>query len=681
MISKIKHKLFLYFLLFSSISLLAVITSVWFYKKKENVSKITENLDDIYILNLKSFKLQQDFLNYEVINPDFFKDNHSLILDKQKAVSAEISNKFKQLLQRKESELMNANGNLDKIQAELKKNKLTFEKVVEQIKNRGFQDFGIEGKMRKHAHALMALGSDIEQVKILMLRRHEKDFIIRKESQYVNKFNALIIDVENEIDQNAAISPLRKKDILATVDNYYLSFKKLILLERKLGLKGKSGLLLDLSENSNRIQNYFELEKKMTHTMELSIHNKLNTIALITSFIIIAITVLFSYIAATAFRKPLISLTDSIKKYVSNDFLQFPLEDTKAGNYEIEILQSNFIIMSQEIRNHINYFKEKVDERTQEILIQKDEILHQQDKIIVQRDQLKIQKEILEIQKKDVTEKNKNILDSIHYAKRIQKAILPQQSTIQTILPNSFVYYEPKDIVSGDFYWIDKINFLVEQNREEENFNNYNNSIASANSSTRNVTNFNFDTEIKCLDSSEKIIFAAVDCTGHGVPGALMSVIGYNSLNKIIYEYNISEPAAILNQLNIEVRQTLRQDNDHAEVKDGMDIALCSLDLERNILQFAGANNPLYIVRNNELKIIKGDRFPIGVYNTDTINLFNNHIIQLREGDAIYIFSDGKGINLEEKKERNLKINNSKKFCFLYKITIWMSKKKYLKGH
>ena len=93
--------------------------------------------------------------------------------------------------------------------------------------------------------------------------------------------------------------------------------------------------------------------------------------------------------------------------------------------------------------------------------------------------------------------------------------------------------------------------------------------------------------------------------------------------------------------MNQEVRQTLRQDNDNSEVKDGMDIALCSLDLERNVLQFAGANNPLFIVRDNELKIIKGDRFPIGVYNNDTNNLFNNHTIQLKEGDAIYIFSDG----------------------------------------
>lgn len=631
----------MYFLLFSSISVLAVITSVWFYKKKENVSKITENLDDIYILNLKSFKLQKDFLNYEIINPDFFKDNNSLVLDNQKAVSKEMSDKFKQLLQKKESKFMNDNGNLDNIQMELKKNEETFKKVVEQIKNRGFQDFGIEGRMREHAHALMDLGNDIEQVKILMLRRHEKDFIIRKESQYVNKFNALIIEVENEIDRNTKISAIRKKDILSTVDNYYLSFKKLISVERKLGLNGKSGLLLNLSENSNRIQNYFEIEKQKAHAMELSIHNKLNIIAFISCFIIIAIAVFLSYIVATAFTKPLINLTDSIKKYVSNDFLQFPIEDTKAGNYEIEILQSNFIIMSQEITNHINYFKEKVDERTKEIVIQKDEILNQQDKIIIQRDQLKIQKEILEIQKKEVTEKNNNIMDSIHYAKRIQGAILPQQSTIKTILPNSFVYYEPKDIVSGDFYWIDKINFLEEQNREEETFNIYNNSIETKYSSSKSLANFNYDTEIKCLDSSEKIIFAAVDCTGHGVPGAFMSVIGYNSLNKIIYEYNLSEPAAILNQLNQEVRQTLRQDNDNSEVKDGMDIALCSLDLERNVLQFAGANNPLFIVRDNELKIIKGDRFPIGVYNNDTNNLFNNHTIQLKEGDAIYIFSDG----------------------------------------
>jgi serine phosphatase RsbU (regulator of sigma subunit) len=177
--------------------------------------------------------------------------------------------------------------------------------------------------------------------------------------------------------------------------------------------------------------------------------------------------------------------------------------------------------------------------------------------------------------------------------------------------------------------------------RNEVSNHVFNNRHSVDTQSSNDLLAFNYFEDIQCVDSAEKIMFAAVDCTGHGVPGALMSVIGYNSLNKIIYEYKKIEPAEILNQLNQEIRQTLRQDTDKSEVKDGMDIALCSLDLENKILHFSGANNPLYLIRNHELKIIKGDRFPIGVYNDESNQLFKNHTINLERGDAIYIFSDG----------------------------------------
>lgn len=640
MINKIKHKLFLNFLLFSSISILAVVTSVWFYQKKEKISTIAKEFDDIYILSLKTFKIQQDFLNYEVINPDFFKTNQSLILNKEKEVFDEILIKTKKLLKRKDTASINVNGDLDRIQLELKMNKKIFKEVVELLKRRGFHDFGIEGKMRYHAHALMALGADIEQVKILMLRRHEKDFIIRKEDEYVNKFNLLIVEVENEIEHNNSIGIEKKKNILKTVDNYYLSFKKLVSIERKLGVKGQTGLLLELSDNINRIQNYFELEKEYAHQSELSIYNNLNVIAIVTSILIIILTIVLSYIFATAFTKPLTSLADSIKKYVNSDFSIFPINKIKYGNYEIDILADNFLIMSYEITSHINYFKEKVEERTHEILVQKDEILKQKDKIVRQRDQLKTQKEILEIQKKAVIEKNNNIMDSIRYAKRIQNAILPPSEVIQSLLPDSFIYYQPKDIVSGDFYWVDQINSAVLTGNSTKKILKSNTNLI-ANSTEIWLNEFDNETQMQMVELSEKILFAVVDCTGHGVPGALMSIIGYNSLNKIISSHNLSEPAAILDQLNQEVQQTLRQNGDHSEVKDGMDIALCSLDLTNNTLQFSGANTPLFMIRNKQLKIIKGDRIPIGLHYGDENQSFTNHTVCLQKGDTVYLFSDG----------------------------------------
>lgn len=640
LLNKIKHKLFIFFLLIASISLLAVITSIWFYNKKEKIAVVADNLNEVNILSLKSFKLQQDFLNYEAINPLFFETNHSLILDEQKKVASAIKSKFKKIRRKNNGVLINVKGNLDSIELALKKNKSLFDKIIELVKERGYQDYGAEGGMRKYAHELMQL-KDVDQINILMLRRHEKDYIIRKEDEYIKKFNSLIIDVENEIDRNPSMSVLRKKRIITTVDNYFLAFRKMVAIEKKLGMKQKSGLLLRLTANMNQIQNYFEVEKQFVHETELSIYNRLNYIALILSFSILVLTVFLSYIFATTLTHPIINLTASLKEYVSSNFTNFPLKKEKSKVFEIEALKENILKMSHEITNHVNSFKEKVEERTQEIVAQKNEILLQQGEIILQRDLLKNQKEILEIRQKEILEKNNNIIDSIQYAKRIQHAILPLEKTFHSLLPNSFVYNEPKDIVSGDFFWIGSVNSNFSQTYQSTTISKKETTFNQDSSGTQ-FQGTNFEVEYLTENNENSIIlFAAVDCTGHGVPGALMSIIGHNSLTKIINEYKFSEPAAILTQLNHDVRQTLRQEYNNSEIRDGMDIALCSLDVNNKILQFSGANNPLFLVRDKEIEIIKGDKFPIGAYTDETIPSFTNHTVELQKGDSIYIFSDG----------------------------------------
>lgn len=196
-------------------------------------------------------------------------------------------------------------------------------------------------------------------------------------------------------------------------------------------------------------------------------------------------------------------------------------------------------------------------------------------------------------QKIVIEEKQKEITDSITYAKRIQEAILPPESIIKNLLPNSFFLYKPKDIVSGDFYWLEQ--------------------------------------------KDNEILFAAVDCTGHGVPGAFVSIVGHNGLTRSINEFGLTQPAQILNKLNELVEETLRQKDN--EVRDGMDISLCSIDFSNNQLQYAGANNPLYLVRNGEILITKADKQPIG--GTGENKTFTNHTIELQKDDSIYIFSDG----------------------------------------
>ena len=203
----------------------------------------------------------------------------------------------------------------------------------------------------------------------------------------------------------------------------------------------------------------------------------------------------------------------------------------------------------------------------------------------------KRQKAVIEDQKIEVEEKNKEILDSISYAKRIQSAILPTDKIVKEYLQDSFILYKPKDIVAGDFYWM--------QHQED------------------------------------KVLFAAADCTGHGVPGALVSVVCHNALNRSVKEYNLTDPGKILDKTREIVIEEFEKSDQ--EVKDGMDIAICVLD--GNKLQYAGANNPLWIIRKGELMETKANKQPIGKF--DNQEVYTTHEFELLPGDSIFLFSDG----------------------------------------
>lgn len=218
----------------------------------------------------------------------------------------------------------------------------------------------------------------------------------------------------------------------------------------------------------------------------------------------------------------------------------------------------------------------------------------------------------INVQKKEIEEKNHEILASIRYAQRIQEAILPPQKLVTSYLENTFILYKPKDIVAGDFYWFHAIE----------------------------------DGSLKRTG----ILLAACDCTGHGVPGAFMSIIGYSALNSAVKEFGLSKPSEILDKISELMEETFSKSEN--EMKDGMDIALCSLagaspDRLFIKLQYAGANNSIYLVRapkdalnsTYELIEIKADKQPIGKFAGR--KPFTNHELELRKGDAIYAFSDG----------------------------------------
>ncbi|TFH21950.1 MAG: response regulator [Bacteroidia bacterium] len=197
---------------------------------------------------------------------------------------------------------------------------------------------------------------------------------------------------------------------------------------------------------------------------------------------------------------------------------------------------------------------------------------------------------------RQIEQQRLNITDSIHYASRIQKALMLPSEELEKIIPSHFVLNKPKDIVSGDYYWVSKKN--------------------------------------------NKLILTVADCTGHGVPGAFMSIMGINFLNEIVNNSEIPRANEILNELRDHLIKSLGQTGQRDEAKDGMEMALCVVDIDKKQIQFSGAFRPMYLVCEGELKVINGDRMPIGIYN-DELLPFTNKELAFKDNDIIYLFTDG----------------------------------------
>ena len=238
-----------------------------------------------------------------------------------------------------------------------------------------------------------------------------------------------------------------------------------------------------------------------------------------------------------------------------------------------------FIYKSYQIKKEANI---KLEQKNIMITNQRNEIEKQRDDISGQRDR--------------IAEQNKLITDSIYYAQRIQQALLPDDKSFSNVLDHFFIIYKPKDIVSGDFYWESMV--------------------------------------------GDEIIIVAADCTGHGVPGALMSMLGVTFLNDIVRNRKITRPSEILDNLREYVIDALHQHGARdGEIYDGMDIAVCTINQENNIIQFSGAYNPLFLIRKGEMLHFKGDRMPVAI--SDNMISFSNQVIELEPDDQVYIFSDG----------------------------------------
>lgn len=246
------------------------------------------------------------------------------------------------------------------------------------------------------------------------------------------------------------------------------------------------------------------------------------------------------------------------------------------------------------------WLEQQVKQRTRELEEANTEIEAQRDMATSQRDQIASQK--------------KEITDSINYAERIQRSLLPQSALLKKVLPEYFILYKPRDIVSGDFYWMG--------------------------------------------EKDGMLYIAAADCTGHGVPGAFMSMLGISFLNEILNKTDAKNPDEILGLLRKYIISSLKQDGYEGRSKDGIDMSLVSFDKTYKSLSYAGANNPLYLVRKGELREFKADSMPVGIH--DRLDPFTLHTLDLERGDTFYMFSDGYADQFGGPREKKFMYSNFK---------------------
>lgn len=285
-------------------------------------------------------------------------------------------------------------------------------------------------------------------------------------------------------------------------------------------------------------------------------------------------------------------------------------------NDEIGELAEGYNEMTEKIHSYVESIsalnrdlEEKIKDRTREVVEQKEEIESQKEEIEAQLD-------LATLQRDTIASQNELILDSIRYAERIQSAILPPVRILKEHLSDHFILYKPRDIVSGDYYW--------------------------------------------AREKNHRLLVAVADCTGHGVPGGFLSMLGISSMNEIVNRSRELDPGKILEELREVVIASMHQTGSRDEAQDGIEIALCIIDLKKNILEYAGANRPLYLVRDGAVQHFHPDRMPIGIYEQDPVP-FTNHTIELRKGDTIYLFSDGYVDQLGGPRRKTFRVVNFRK--------------------
>ncbi|HAN17449.1 MAG: hypothetical protein A2X13_09200 [Bacteroidetes bacterium GWC2_33_15] len=591
MFKSIKAKILLLSLGLTFFSILIFLFSVSFDYTKEKLNDYSAELSDLENLFLKDAKTIKDFIIYDLNDPIFSYTRNSIHYEEHKIYLSGAEKKLKLLLNSEKLE----NDTIKYIYSRY----YSLINDIDTLFDLGCKN-GIKRKyIKKETYQLAEL---LKREKILQpsaivdFYNQETDFQTSKDKVSYIRFKEQLKIINETISDNQEISGKEKTIFLDRLQKYnndidaLHKMDMLIGVDLNEGLKGKiDNTLLEINSLiSKSTERMSEIKERLIFRFRLSF------ILISILIIILALIISFRFSKRNTYR--LSELSDHITKFIKSKYTyRVPLK-TNYINDEIGKLIKSYQILQSNLIDHINNLENIVYKRTLKVERQKNFIAKQKEEILAKHDELLIKKQIVEHQ-------NENILYSIYYAKRIQEALLDDLNNLNNYFKSGFIFYQPRDIVSGDFYWIKHIN----------------------------------------TGKTKLTYFAAADCTGHGVPGAFMSLLGISFLNEILIQNKVISPSRILDALREKFIMNLSNSNGNGKgkgISDGLDIALCVYDHKTGILQFAGANRPLFLVRDNQLLEYRPDIMPIGEYYKE-YKPFTNNEINVIPNDKIYIFTDG----------------------------------------
>lgn len=553
------------FLLFS----LAVGMLLWAQNRKEKLAHLAHHVNEISLSLIKIQRAEKQFLADDASNPKYYETKISQA-GRTRASELGVVNyhidqlKKEQLLGEKELNL------LKQFDRKFSYHAILFDSLKNKVTYKGFRDYGLTGDMRSYAHALerrineKSLMSDL-----LMMRRHEKDYMLRGQQQYWDKFTKQYQYFKTLLQDRYEGD--KETSVVGHLDEYKKYFDEWVVLDRLIGRNSNEGLM-----HSNQV-NFKALEETASQ-LSASIIQKSQALGkqlayTVTGSLVVLglLFVVASILTAQVISKPIKRLSSSVRNLVYMNF---------SSEAAIPMIQS----------------KDEIGRLSQDLVEMHRRLLSHNEEIMQQAEQIKKAHRIIALQQEKMDASNQSILA----AQNIQQLILPTVEELKQLFPHAFVYFRPRDVVSGDFYW------YTLRGRE--------------------------------------VLFATIDCTGHGVSGAFLSFIANEMLNDIVHNKGITQASKILDALNVSIKPYLGQVMSRDNV--GMDISLCVWDERNSLLQFAGAVNPLVAFEGDEMRVIKGDRRSIGglaeeFMEGDEAFSFTQNVIRVKKPMQLFLFSDG----------------------------------------